>query len=110
MQSGSGGTAFTENVGELVVVWQNTSHVDRSIIGSGLVRKKELVDLVIIHFGKMGKGCCVDEGNFQSNDGVRVGGLDESRAVATVSGDVKESVCNGEWNLILPNTQSINGL
>ena len=25
-------------------------------------------------------------------------------------GDIKESVCNGEWKLILPNTQSINRL
>ena len=45
-----------------------------------------------------------------SGVGVGVGGLDESRAMATVSGNVKESVCNGEQNLILPNTQSINGL
>ena len=36
--------------------------------------------------------------------GVGVGGSDESRAVATVSGDIKKSVCNGEQNLILPNT------
>ena len=36
------------------------------------------------------------------------GGSDESRAGAAVSGNVKESVCNGEQNLILPNTQSIN--
>ena len=47
---------------------------------------------------------------FGATSGVGVGGLDESRAMATVSGDVKESVCNGEQNLILPNTQSINGL
>ena len=40
----------------------------------------------------------------------RVGVLEEIRAKATVSGDVKESVCNGEQNVILPNTQSINGL
>ena len=40
--------------------------------------------------------------------GVRV--LEEIRAEATVSGDIKESVCNGEWNVILPNTQSINRL
>ena len=59
---------FTENIGELVVVWQNVSHVDRSVIGSSLVRKKELVDLVIVHFRKMGEGCCVDEGNFWSNE------------------------------------------
>ena len=59
---------FTENVGELVVVWWNTSHVDRGIIGSGLVRKKELVDLVIIHFREMGEGCCIDEGNLWSNE------------------------------------------
>ena len=41
----------------------------------------------------------------------RVGGVgvsEEIRAKATVSGDVKESVYNGEWNVILPNTQSIN--
>ena len=44
---------------------------------------------------------------FGATSGVGVGGSDESRAVATVSGDIKESVCNGEWNLILPNTQSI---
>ena len=36
--------------------------------------------------------------------------LGEIGAEATVSGDVKESVCNGEQNVILPNTQSINGL
>ena len=47
---------------------------------------------------------------FRAMSGVRVGGSDESRAMATGSGDVKESVCNGEQNLILPNTQSINGL
>ena len=41
---------------------------------------------------------------------VGVGGSDESRAMAAVSGDVKESVCDGERNLILHNTQSINGL
>ena len=35
-----------------------------------------------------------------------VGVLEEIRAEATVSGDVKESVCNGERNVILPNTQS----
>ena len=68
MRSGSRGVGFTENVGELMVVWWNASHVDWGIIRSGLVRKKELVDLVIIHFRKMGKGCCVDEGNFWSNE------------------------------------------
>ena len=47
---------------------------------------------------------------FGATSGVRVGGLDESGAMATVSGDIKESVCNGELNLILPNTQSINRL
>ena len=36
--------------------------------------------------------------------------LEEIGARATVSGDIKESVCSGEWNMILPNTQSINGL
>ena len=38
------------------------------------------------------------------------GGLEEIGAGATVSGDVKESVCNGERNVILLNTQSINRL
>ena len=109
MWSGSGGMVFAENVSELMIVWRNASHVDRSVIGSGLVRKKELVDLVIVHFRETGEGCCVDKGN-GAMSGVRVGGLDESGAVATVSGDVKESVCNGEQNLILPNTQSINRL
>ena len=64
MWSRSGGAGFAENVGELVVVWRNTSHVDLGVIGSGLVRKKELVDLVIVHFRETGEGCCVDEGNF----------------------------------------------
>ena len=43
----------------------------------------------------------------------RVGGdrvSEEIGAGATVSGDVKESVCNRERNVILPNTQSINRL
>ena len=50
---------------------------------------------------------------FGAMGGAEVGGdrgSGESRAVAAVSGDVKESVCNREWNLILPSTQSINGL
>ena len=43
---------FTENISEFMIVWQNTSHVDQSVIGGGLVRKEEWVDLVIIHFGE----------------------------------------------------------
>ena len=35
---------------------------------------------------------------------------EEIGAKATVSSDIKESVCNGEQNMILPSTQSINGL
>ena len=67
MQSGGGGAGFTEDVSKLVVVWWNTSHVDWSIIGGGLVGKEKLVDLVIIHFRESGKSCCIDEGNFRSN-------------------------------------------
>ena len=70
-----------------------------------------MVDLSIIHLREMGESCGVDEGNFRSNQGVRGDGVSEEIGVkATVSGDVKESVCNGEWNVILPNTKSINGL
>ena len=48
---------------------------------------------------------------FGATSRVRIDGvLEEIGAGATVSGDVKESVCNGEQNVILPNTQSINGL
>ena len=48
---------------------------------------------------------------FGATSGVGGDGVSEEiRAGATVSGDIKESVCNGEWNVILPNTQSINGL
>ena len=48
---------------------------------------------------------------FRATSRVRGYGVSEEiRAKATVSGDVKESVCNREWNVILPNTQSINGL
>ena len=68
MRSGSGGTGFAENIGELMVVWWNASHVDQGILGSSLVGKKELVDLVIIHFRETGEGCCVDEGNLQSKE------------------------------------------
>ena len=67
MQSRSRGAGFTEDVSELVVVWQNASHVDWSVIGGSLVGKERLVDLVIIHFREMGKSCCIDEGNFWSN-------------------------------------------
>ena len=35
---------------------------------------------------------------------------DEIGAIVTASGDIKESVCNRERNVILLNTQSINGL
>ena len=59
---------FTEDVSGLVVVWWNISHVDWSIIGDSFVRKEELVDLVIVHFREMGESCCIDEGNFQSNE------------------------------------------
>ena len=38
------------------------------------------------------------------------GVLEEIGAEATVSGNIKESVCNREQNVILPNTQSINRL
>ena len=48
---------------------------------------------------------------FGATSGVRGDGVSEEiGAGATVSGDVKESVCDGERNMILPNTQSINGL
>ena len=67
MRSGGRGAGFTENVGELMVVWQNASHVDQGVIRSGLVGKKKLVDLVIVHFRETGEGCCIDEGNLQSN-------------------------------------------
>ena len=68
MWSGSGGVGSTGDVGELVVVWWNTSHVDQSIIGGGLVGKEKLVDLVIVHFRETGKSCCIDEEDFQRNE------------------------------------------
>ena len=68
MQSGSGGVGFTDNVSKFMVVWWDISHVNWSVIGSGLVGKEELVDLVIIHLREMGKGCCIDEGNLWSNE------------------------------------------
>ena len=57
------------------------------------------------------KAVALTKETFRATSGV--GGdrvLEEIGAEATVSGDFKESVCNGEWNMILPNTQSINGL
>ena len=59
---------FTENVGKFMVVWQNASHVNQGVIRGSLVGKEELVDLVIVHLREMGEGCCVDEGNFWSNE------------------------------------------
>ena len=59
------------------------------------------------------KAAALTKETFRATNRVGVRGdgrLDESRAIATVSGDIKESVCNREWNLILANTQSINGL
>ena len=56
------------------------------------------------------KAAALTKETFRAMSGIGVGGLDENGAVATVSGDIKESVCNGERNLILSNTQSINGL
>ena len=68
MWSGSGAAGFTEDFGKFMVVWWNASHVNWSVIRSGLVREEELVDLVIIHLGEIGEGFCVDEGNFWSNE------------------------------------------
>ena len=56
------------------------------------------------------KAAALTKETFEAMSRVRVGGLDESGAMAAVSADIKESVCDGERNLILPNTQSINGL
>ena len=59
---------FTEDVSEFMVVCWNASHVNQSVIGGSLVGKEELVDLVIVHFRETGKSCCIDEGNYQSNE------------------------------------------
>ena len=48
---------------------------------------------------------------FRATSGVGGDGISEEiRARAIVSGDIKVSVYDGEQNVILPNTQSINGL
>ena len=59
------------------------------------------------------KAAALTKETFRAKSGAEVRGhrgSDESGAVAAVSGDIKESVCNREWNLILPSIQSINGL
>ena len=57
------------------------------------------------------KAAALTKETFGATRGARVDGVsDEIGAGATVSGDIKESVCNREQNMILPNTQSINGL
>ena len=102
---------FTENVSEVMVVHQDTSHVSQSIIRGCFVREEKLVDLSIVHIREMGKSYALMKEIFGATSWVGVDrGLEERRAGATVSGDIKESVSNREWNLILPNTQSINGL
>ena len=68
MWSRSGGEGFAKDVGKFMVVHQNTSHVDQSIIRGEFVGKEELVDLSIIHLGEVGEGCYIDKGNFQRNE------------------------------------------
>ena len=58
---------FTEDVSEVVVVRGDTHHINRSVVRSGFVREKELVDLSIVHLREMGEGSGVDEGNLWSN-------------------------------------------
>ena len=45
MWSRSGGEGFAKDVGKFMVVHQNTSHVNQSIIRGECVGKEELVDL-----------------------------------------------------------------
>ena len=59
---------FTEDVSKFMVVHWDTSLVNQSIVGGRFIGKEELVDLSIVHLGEMGKGHCIDEGNFQSNE------------------------------------------
>ena len=65
MQSRSRGVGFTEDVGKFMVVHWDTSHVNWSVIMGSLVRKKELVDLSIVHLGEIsahsGKGNISDQ-------------------------------------------------
>ena len=68
MQSMCRGAGFTEDISKFMVVWWNASYVNWGIIRGSLVGKEELVDLVIVHLREMSEGCCVDEGNFQSNE------------------------------------------
>ena len=88
-----------------MVVQEDTCHVNWSVIRSGFVREEELVDLSAIHLRETGESCGIDEGNLQrATSGVRGDGVSEEiGARATVSGDIKESVCDGEQNVILPN-------
>ena len=60
---------------------------------------------------RQAKAAVLMKETFGATSGVRGDGvLKEIGAKATVSGDIKESDCNGEQNMILPNTQLINGL
>ena len=57
------------------------------------------------------KAAALTKETFRATSRVRGDGVSEEiGAEATISGDIKESICNGEQNVILPNTQSINGL
>ena len=57
------------------------------------------------------KAAALTKETIRATSRVRGDGVSEEiGAKATISGDIKESICNGEQNVILPNTQSINGL
>ena len=63
MWSNGVSTGFTEDIGEVMIVHQDTT-LYQSIIGGRFVRDEELEDLGIVHLGEMGKGCCcIDEGD-----------------------------------------------
>ena len=79
--------------------------------GADLLERKSWKTLVSSILERRAKAAALTKETFAATSGVAGdGGSEEIGARATVSGDVKESVCNGEWNVILLNTQSINRL
>ena len=83
----------------------------RASSGADLSGRKSWKTWVSSILERWAKAAALTKETFGATSMVGGNGVSEEiGARATVSGDVKESVCNREWNVILPNTQSINRL
>ena len=82
-----------------------------ALSGADLSERKSWKTLVSSILERRATAAALTKETFAATSGVAGdGGSEEIGAEATFSGNIKELVCNGEQNVILPNTQSINRL